>query len=73
MSKVYSSAVVIIPPKEIWESIQEIRKVYDRNINRWMPHITAEERFSESQDDFYDASLTHLTSLEHIEPPKRKK
>ena len=40
MSKVYSSAVVIIPPKENWESIQEIRKIYDRNINRWMPHIT---------------------------------
>lgn len=40
MSKVYSSAVVIIPPKEIWEPIQEIRKLYDRNINRWMPHIT---------------------------------
>jgi len=40
MSKVYSSAVVIIPPKEMWESIQEIRKIYDRNVNRWMPHIT---------------------------------
>ncbi|MHA2039288.1 MAG: 2'-5' RNA ligase family protein [Promethearchaeota archaeon] len=40
MSKVYSSAVVIIPPKEIWESIQEIRRLYDRNIDRWMPHIT---------------------------------
>jgi len=40
MSKVYSSAVVIIPPQENWESIQEIRKIYDRNINRWMPHIT---------------------------------
>ena len=40
MSKVYSSAVVIIPPKEIWAPIQEIRKIFDRNINRWMPHIT---------------------------------
>jgi 2'-5' RNA ligase len=40
MSKVYSSAVVIIPPKENWASIQEIRKIYDSNINRWMPHIT---------------------------------
>jgi 2'-5' RNA ligase len=40
MNKVHSSAVVIIPPKEYWESIQEIRKIYDRNINRWMPHIT---------------------------------
>ncbi|MFW9877185.1 MAG: 2'-5' RNA ligase family protein [Candidatus Thorarchaeota archaeon] len=40
MSKVYNSAVVIIPPEERWEPIQEIRKIYDRNINRWMPHIT---------------------------------
>ncbi len=40
MKKVYTSAVVIIPPQESWEPIQEIRKVYDRNIYRWMPHIT---------------------------------
>jgi 2'-5' RNA ligase len=40
MSKVYSSAVVIIPPHEKWEPIQEIRIKYDRQINRWMPHIT---------------------------------
>ncbi|MFW9942026.1 MAG: 2'-5' RNA ligase family protein [Candidatus Thorarchaeota archaeon] len=40
MSKVYTSAVVIIPPEEKWSSIQEIRKIYDRNIDRWMPHIT---------------------------------
>lgn len=40
MSKVYNSAVVIIPPKEKWAPIQEIRKLYDRNIDRWMPHIT---------------------------------
>lgn len=40
MSKIYTSAVVIIPPQEKWASIQEIRKIYDRNIYRWMPHIT---------------------------------
>lgn len=40
MTKVNSSAVVIIPPKEIWEPIQEIRRIYDRQILRWMPHIT---------------------------------
>ncbi|MFW9902645.1 MAG: 2'-5' RNA ligase family protein [Candidatus Thorarchaeota archaeon] len=40
MSKVYFSAVVIIPPEDKWEPIQEIRKKYDRQINRWMPHIT---------------------------------
>ncbi len=40
MSRVYTSAVVIIPPEEIGAPIQEIRKKYDRQINRWMPHIT---------------------------------
>ncbi|MFX1438368.1 MAG: 2'-5' RNA ligase family protein, partial [Promethearchaeota archaeon] len=39
-SKVFSTAVVIIPPEEIWNPIQKIRKNYDRQINRWMPHIT---------------------------------
>ena len=40
MRKDYTSAVVIIPPEDKWESIQEVRKTYDRNIHRWMPHIT---------------------------------
>lgn len=40
MSKVYTSAVVIVPPEEKWLPIQEIRRQYDRQINRWMPHIT---------------------------------
>ena len=40
MSKVYTSAVVIIPPQKYWAPIQEIRKKYDRQIDRWMPHIT---------------------------------
>jgi len=40
MAKDNSSATVIIPPKEIWEPIQEIRRIYDRQIRRWMPHIT---------------------------------
>ncbi|MFX0025191.1 MAG: 2'-5' RNA ligase family protein [Candidatus Hermodarchaeota archaeon] len=40
MKKVYTSAVVIIPPEDKWEPIQEIRKQYDRQINRWMPHIS---------------------------------
>ncbi|GAG51686.1 unnamed protein product [marine sediment metagenome] len=36
-------------------------------VGQW---IRAEGRLSNSQDDFYDASLSHITSLEHIEPPK---
>ena len=40
MAKVYTTAVVIIPPKEIWGGIQDIRRKYDRHIHSWMPHIT---------------------------------
>ena len=39
MVKVYTSSVVIIPPEDKWEPIQEIRRVYDKQIDRWMPHI----------------------------------
>lgn len=38
-------------------------------VGQW---IRVEGRYSGSQDDFYDASLTHITYLEHIEPPKKK-
>jgi 2'-5' RNA ligase len=40
MNKVYNSAVVIIPSQEQWTPIQKIREKYDRQIHRWMPHIT---------------------------------
>ena len=35
--KTHKSAVVIIPPEEIWEPIQKIRRLYDRQGHRWMP------------------------------------
>ena len=40
MNKVFNTAVVIIPPENIWGSIQKIRRKYDGHIDRWMPHIT---------------------------------
>jgi len=38
--KTYTSAVVLIPPFEVWSTIQAIRQVHDRHFRRWMPHIT---------------------------------
>ena len=39
-NKTYTTAVVLIPSEEIQPPIQAIRRVHDRNFERWMPHIT---------------------------------
>ena len=39
-AKTHKTAVVLIPPEEVWEPIQAIRRRYDRHVGRWMPHIT---------------------------------
>lgn len=33
------SAVILMPPKELWAPIQAIRSVHDKAYERWMPHI----------------------------------
>jgi hypothetical protein len=38
--KTHHTAVVAIPPPEVWSPIQAIRRQHDRNVQRWMPHIT---------------------------------
>ena len=38
-SKTPRSAVAILPPESLWEPINAIRKRYDTQIIRWMPHI----------------------------------
>jgi RNA 2',3'-cyclic 3'-phosphodiesterase len=38
--KTHHTAVVAIPPPEVWEPIQAIRHQHDCNVRRWMPHIT---------------------------------
>lgn len=39
-TKTYTTAVVIIPPPEMWSSIQAIRAAHDRHMRRWMSHVT---------------------------------
>lgn len=39
-AKTHTTAVVLIPPAEAWPPIQAIRQQHDRNVRRWMPHIT---------------------------------
>src|SRR5205814_2431970 len=37
--KSHHTAVAVVPPQDYWEPIQAIRRVHDRQIGRWMPHI----------------------------------
>jgi 2'-5' RNA ligase len=38
--KTHRTAVVLIPPRDLWGPIQAIRRRQDRQFRRWMPHIT---------------------------------
>lgn len=40
MATTHQSALVLIPPRDVWEPIQAIRRVHDRQARRWMPHVT---------------------------------
>lgn len=35
----HKTALVIIPPEELWAPIQDVRRQHDRQLRRWMPHI----------------------------------
>ncbi|MDW8223411.1 MAG: 2'-5' RNA ligase family protein [Gemmatales bacterium] len=54
--KTHRSALVIIPPESIWPPIQALRQRYDRQYQRWMPHINvlypfvAEEHFPQAAE-----------------------
>jgi 2'-5' RNA ligase len=37
--KTHHSAVAVVPPEQVWEPIQVIRRRHDRQIRRWMPHV----------------------------------
>jgi 2'-5' RNA ligase len=37
--KTHQTAVIAMPCRDVWEPIQAIRRVHDRQIYRWMPHV----------------------------------
>ncbi|RMF87842.1 MAG: 2'-5' RNA ligase family protein [Nitrospinota bacterium] len=78
--KTYNTAVVVIPPQEVWPPIQAIREQHDRQIRRWMPHITMlypfrpreefpvlAERFAAvcAQQDPFPITLATFRSFQH--------
>ena len=39
-TRTHKTAIVWVPPEELWEPIQAIRREHDRQFRRWMPHLT---------------------------------
>jgi RNA 2',3'-cyclic 3'-phosphodiesterase len=40
MPTTHQSTAALIPPEDVWPAIQAIRATHDRQLRRWMPHVT---------------------------------
>ena len=49
-NKTHNTAIVVIPPEDVWGPIQAIRQEYDSKIKRWMPHIALIYPFGPESD-----------------------
>ena len=43
-NKEYTAAVIIKPPEELWDPIQNMRRQYDKAYVRWMPHVSFKQK-----------------------------
>lgn len=59
--KTHHTAVVAMPPPEVWEPIQAIRRQHDRHVRRWMPHVTLLYPFAPYEQ--FDAVLPTLIDV----------
>ncbi|UCE07086.1 MAG: 2'-5' RNA ligase family protein, partial [bacterium] len=65
--KTHTTAIVVIPPEALWDSIQKIRKEHDRQFRRWMPHITMIYPFRPAEE--FDALVEQFSfSCQSIQP-----
>lgn len=66
-NKTHKTAVVIIPPEKVWPQIQAIREKHDRQVRRWMPHVTLLYPFRPKEQ--FDGLAEQIAPvLEDIEP-----
>lgn len=66
-NKTHTTAVVLIPPETVQPPIQAIRRIHDRNFERWMPHITLLYPFAERRD--FAEITPALTEAAQQSPP----
>ncbi|WP_375744145.1 RNA repair domain-containing protein [Corallococcus interemptor] len=64
---VHHTALVLIPPDDVWGPIQALRKKHDAKFQRWMPHITLLYPFV-PEEDFETAEAILVDALQDVEP-----
>ncbi|RKH91220.1 endonuclease [Corallococcus sp. AB045] len=64
---VHHTALVLIPPDDVWGPIQALRKKHDAKFQRWMPHITLLYPFV-PEEDFETAEAILVDALQGFEP-----
>ena len=65
--KTHKTAVVLIPPREVWAPIQAIRQVHDAHFRRWMPHITLLYPFR-PWEEFAELAVRFREALRTVTP-----
>eukprot|EP00899_Mesostigma_viride_P027500 jgi/Mesvir1/7935/Mv11857-RA.1 len=68
-TKVFKSALVVIPPPELWAPIQAVRRVHDKNFHRWPPHVNLLYPFwQDNLANFHEAASIIQSALAHVRP-----
>eukprot|EP01084_Bolivina_argentea_P265306 449658_1 len=67
----FKSALCLIPPSNIWPTIQNIRKKYDCAYYRWQPHLNIlypfiDEKYFESQILHIEKALSNIKPFEIV-------
>lgn len=63
--KTHLTACAILPPEEVWEPLQRVRRLHDPHVRRWMPHINllypfvALPRLDEATREVAEALIPH--------------